>query len=155
MWMEERLKQRPKAASPILVTLFGMWMDLRLLQSTNAPFPILVTLSGMWMEERLKQCPIAPSPIFVTLSGMWMEESCSHAPNALSHITLVPFLIVYFSHKLQSAFNNLFPSLLYFTPNSSFTAFFKSSLVTSVLNTSSSIGFSTPNNRNEHMERER
>ena len=68
-------------------------------------------------------------------------------------ITFTSFLIEYLPLKLIGALSNLFQSLLYFTPNSSLTAFFKSSLVTSVFHTSSSFGFCTPNNLKEHMDK--
>ena len=95
----------------------------------------------------------AEFPIVVTLFGIFMQVRELHHLKAQFPITFTPFLIEYLPLKLIGALSNLFQSLLYFTPNSSFTAFFKSSLVTSVLHTSSSFGFCKPNNLNEHMDK--
>ena len=76
-----------------------------------------------------------------------------HKKKALSPITFTPFLIEYLPLKLSGALSNLFQSLLYFTPNSSSTAFSRSSFVTTVLHTSSSFGFCKPNNLKEHMDK--
>ena len=94
----------------------------------------------------------APSPIVVTLFGIFMLARNSQSAKAQSPITFTPFLIEYLPFNSNGALSNLFQSLLYFTPNSSSTAFFQSSTVTSVLHTSS-FGFSTPNNLNEHIDK--
>lgn len=87
-----------------------------------------------------------------------MAISCNelHHENALSQIIFVPSFILYCS--ISHPFNNLFPSLLYFAPNSSVTASAKSSFVTLVESTSSSMtfgfrGFSTANRRKDTCER--
>ena len=98
-----------------------------------------------------------------------MLVSDSQHPKALFPITFTPFLIEYSPFNPNGALSNLFQSLLYFTPNSSSTAFTRSSSVTSVLHTSSSFGFCTsftfgfcasssfgfctPNNLNEHIDK--
>ena len=99
------------------------------------------------------QCSKAPSPIVVTLFGIFMLARNSQSAKAQSPITFTPFLIEYLPFNPAGALSNLFQSLLYFTPNSSSTAFSRSSSVTSVLHTSSSFGFSTPNNLKEHMDK--
>ena len=95
----------------------------------------------------------AQSPIVVTLFGIFMLVRDSHIPKAPFQITFTPFLIEYLPLKLSGALSNLFQSLLYFTPNSSSTAFSRSSFVTFVLHTFSSFGFSMPNNLNEHIDK--
>ena len=77
----------------------------------------------------------------------------SHQKKAPFPITFTPFLIEYLPLKLFGFLSNLFQSLLYFTPNSSSTAFLRSSSVTSVLHTSSSFGFCKPNNLKEHIDK--
>ena len=94
----------------------------------------------------------APSPIVVTLFGIFMLARNSQSAKAQSPITFTPFLIEYLPFNSNGALSNLFQSLLYFTPNSSSTAFFQSSTVTSVLHTSS-FGFSTPNKLKEHIDK--
>ena len=116
--------------------------------------PIIVTtLHGIVMLVRNSQYAKACFPIVVTLFGIFMLVRNSQHPKALFPITFTPFLIEYLPLKLSGALSNLFQSLLYFTPNSSFTAFSISSSVTSVLHTSSSFSFSTPNNLNEHIDK--
>ena len=95
----------------------------------------------------------ALSPIFVTLFGILILVSNQRFEKALFPITFTPFLIEYSPFNPDGAFSNLFQSLLYFTPNSSTTAFSRSSFVTSVLNASSSFGFCTLNNLKEHMDK--
>ena len=92
-------------------------------------------------------------PIFVTLFGILILVSELHNQKALFPITFTPFLIEYSPFNPDGALSNLFQSLLYFTPNSSSTAFLISSSVTSVLHTSSSFGFSTLNSRKEHIDK--
>ena len=91
--------------------------------------------------------------MLVTLSGKSMLVRKKQHIKALFPITSTPFLIEYLPFKFSGALSNLFQSLLYFTPNSSSTAFLKSSSVTSVLHTSSSFGFCTPNNLKEHIDK--
>ena len=91
--------------------------------------------------------------MFVTPFGILILVSDVQHPKALFPITFTPFLIEYSPFNSAGALSNLFQSLLYFTPNSSSTAFSRSSFVTSVLYTSSSFGFCTPNNLNEHMDK--
>lgn len=95
----------------------------------------------------------AQFPIVVTLFGIFMMVRDSQKKKALSPITFTPFLIEYSPIKLFGALSNLFQSLLYITPKLSPTAFSSSSFVTSVLHTSSYLGFSTPNNLNEHIDK--
>lgn len=71
----------------------------------------------------------------------------------MSPIAFTPSLIAYSPLNSFGALSNRFQSLLYFTPNSSSTAFSRSSFVTSVLHTSSSFGFCTLNSQKEHMDR--
>ena len=127
-------------------------MLVRELHPTKAPFPIVVTLFGILMLVRYLHPSKAPFPIVVTLFGILMLRD-SHHLKAPSPITFTPFLIKYLPLKLHGAPNNLFQSLLYFTPNSSFTALSRSSSVTIVLHTSSSFGFCTPNNLKEHIDK--
>ena len=68
-------------------------------------------------------------------------------------MTYTPSLTEYSPSKSLGALSNLFQSLLYFTPNSSSTAFSRFSFVTSVLHTSSSFGFCMLNNLKEHMDK--
>ena len=107
--------------------------------------------------------------MFVTLFGILILVSELHNQKALFPITFTPFLIEYSPSNPNGALSNLFQSLLYFTPNSSSTAFLKSSFITSVLHTSSffsfctsfsfgfctssSFGFCTSNNMKEHMDK--
>ena len=77
----------------------------------------------------------------------------SHQKKAPFPITFTPFLIEYLPLKLFGFLSNLFQSLLYFTPNSSSTAFLRSSFVTSVLHTSFSFDFCILNNLKEHMDK--
>ncbi len=149
---EGRLVHNLKAPSSIVVILFGIFMLVRNLQPSKAPIPIVVTLFGMFMFVR-SQFQKAESPIVVTLFGIFMLVRNLHKKKAMSPITFTPFLIEYLPLKLVGALSNLFQSLLYFTPNSSSTAFSRSSSVTSVLHTSSSFGFCKPNNQNEHMDK--
>ena len=88
-----------------------------------------------------------------TLSGKSMLKRKPQPIKALSPITFTPSLIEYLPSNNTGALSNLFQSLLYFTPNSSSTAFSRSSSVTSVLHTSSSFGFCTSNNLKEHMDK--
>ena len=92
-------------------------------------------------------------PILITLFGMLMLSRHRQYRKAFFAITFTPFLIEYTPSEPMFASSNLFQSLLYFTPNSSSTAFLRSSLVTSVLHTSFSFGFCNPNNRNEHIDK--
>ena len=115
--------------------------------------PIFVTLSGISILVSNLHPAKAPSPIFVTLFGILILVSDLHSEKALFPITFTPSLIEYSPFNPDGALSNLFQSLLYFTPNSSSTAFSRSSSVTSVLHTSSSFGFCTPNNLNEHMDK--
>ena len=158
-----------KALSPIVVTLFGIFMLVRESHPEKALSPIVVTLFGIFMLVRESHPPKALSPIVVTLLGVFMTVRDLQRIKALSPITFTPSLIEYLSFNLFGALSNLFQSLLYFTPNSSLTAFFKSSSVTSVLHisssfgfciffsfgfcSSSSFGFCTPNNLKEHMDK--
>ena len=142
-----------KAKSPIVVTLSGMLMLVRELQLEKAQSPILVTLSGMLILVRESQHEKACSPIFVTLSGIMIFVRKLQKSKARFPIIFTPFLTEYTSSKFMGALSTLFQSLLYFTPNSSSTAFLRSSLVTSVLHTSFSFGFCKPNNRKEHMDK--
>ena len=95
----------------------------------------------------------AEFPIVVTLLGIFMLVRKQQLIKAQIPITFTPFLIEYSPFNSAGALSNLFQSLLYFTPNSSSTAFLRSSFVTSVLHTSSSFGFCTPNNLNEHIDK--
>lgn len=104
---------------------------------------MFVTLFGILMLMSDLQPQKASFPIFVTLFGIFMLVRKLHKKKALSPITFTPFLIEYLPLKLIGALSNLFQSMLYFTPNSSSTAFSRSSSVTSVLHTSSSFGFCT------------
>ena len=115
--------------------------------------PIFVTLSGISILVSNLHPAKAPSPIFVTLFGILILVSDLHSEKASFPITFNPFLIEYSPFNPDGAFSNLFQSLLYFTPNSSTTAFSRSSFVTSVLNASSSFGFCTLNNLKEHMDK--
>ena len=142
----------PKPQSPIVVTLFGMFMLVRDSQYQKAESPIVVTLFGMFMLVRDLQPQKAKCPIVVTLFGIFMLVRDLREKKATSPITFTPFLIEYLPLKLSGALSKFFQSLLYFTPNSSSTAFFKSSSVTSVLHTSS-FGFCTSNNLKEHMDK--
>ena len=91
-----------------------------------------------------------------------MDISCKYGckKNAPLHITFVPFLILYlYSFILFGTFSNRFPSLLYFAPNPSSTAFARSSFVTLVDSFSFFIsifsglcGFLTANRRKETCE---
>ena len=141
-----------KALFPIVVTLFGIFMLVRDLQNSKAPSPIVVTLFGIFMLVRDLHPPKAKSPIVVTLFGIFMLVRDLHNLKAPSPITFTPFLIEYLPLKLSGALSNLFQSLLYFTPNTSFAAFLRSSFVTSVLHTSS-FGFCKPNNLKEHIDK--
>ena len=152
IFMLVRNLQPSKAPIPIVVTLFGMFMFVRS-QFQKAESPIVVTLFGIFMLVRDSQHAKALSPIVVTLFGIFMLVRNLHKKKAMSPITFTPFLIEYLPLKLVGALSNLFQSLLYFTPNSSSTAFSRSSSVTSVLHTSSSFGFCKPNNQNEHMDK--
>ena len=121
------------------------------------------------MLMRESQNAKAECPIVVTLFGIFMLVRELHEEKASFPITFTPFLIEYLPLKLFGALSNLFQSLLYFTPNSSSTAFSRSSSVTSVLHISSSFGFCTsfsfgfcssssfgfckPNNLNEHIDK--
>ena len=95
----------------------------------------------------------AEFPIVVTLLGIFMLVRKQQLIKAQIPITFTPFLIEYSPFNSAGALSNLFQSLLYFTPNSSSTAFSRSSFVTFVLHTSSSFGFCTPNNLNEHIDK--
>ena len=105
------------------------------------------------MLVRESQNTKVKSPIVVTLFGIFMLVMNLHKKKVLSPITFTPFLIEYLPLKLVGALSNLFQSLLYFTPNSSSTAFLRSSSVTSVFHTSSSFGFCTSNNLKEHIDK--
>ena len=142
-----------KAQSPIVVTLFGIFILVRDSQPPKAESPIVVTLFGIFMLVRESQHSKASSPIIMTLLGIFMiVRELQNTKDPFS-ITFTPFLIEYSPLKLPGALSNLFQSLLYFTPNSSSTAFSRSSSVTSVLHISSSFGFSTPNRRKEHIDK--
>ena len=52
MVTEVRERQKLKARSPIVVTLFGMVTEVRELQRSKAPPRIVVTLFGMVTEVR-------------------------------------------------------------------------------------------------------
>ena len=145
--------QAQKASIPIVVTLFGMFMLVRDLHHPKAPSPIVVTPFGIFMLVRDPQPSKACFPIVVTLFGIFMLIRDPHHRKASSPITFTPSLTEYLPLKLRGARSNLFQSLLYFTPNSSSTAFLRSSSVTSVLHTSSSFGFSTLNSRKEHIDK--
>ena len=145
--------QDAKAKSPIVVTLLGIFMLVRDMHPSKAPLPIVVTLFEIFMLVRDLQSLKAPLPIVVTLFGIFMLVRKPQNSKALSPITFTSFLIEYLPFKLLGALSNFFPSLLYSTPNSSSTAFSRSSSVTSVLHTFSSFGFSTPNNLNEHIDK--
>ena len=149
-----KLPCHPLKGLPIIVTtLFGIVMLVRDLHAPKPQFPIVVTLFGIFMLVRESQNTKVKSPIVVTLFGIFMLVRNLHKKKVLSPITFTPFLIEYLPLKLVGALSNLFQSLLYFTPNSSFTALLRSSSVTSVLHTSSSFGFCTSNNLNEHMDK--
>ena len=169
--------QLQKGLPIIVTTLLGIVMLVRDLQSAKARSPIVVTLLGIFMVVRESQNAKAPSPIIVTLLGMFMlvrywqnnlragflaQVRELHPQKALFPITFTPSLIEYLPFNSLGAQSNLFQSLLYFTPNSSSTAFLRSSSVTSVLHTSSvtsvlhtssSFGFSTLNSRKEHIDK--
>ena len=147
-----RDSQPIKASFLIVVTLFGILMLVRDSHSPKALFPIYVTLFGILMLVSELHPLKARSPIFVTLFGIFMLIRDPHHRKASSPITFTPSLIEYLPLKLRGARSNLFQSLLYFTPNSSSTAFLRSSSVTSVLHTSS-FGFSTLNSRKEHIDK--
>ena len=110
-------------------------------------------ISDLIWEGRFSQPRKAPFSIVVTLFGIFMLVRDLHIPKAQFPITFTPFLIEYLPLKLLGALSNLFQSLLYFTPNSSSTAFSRSSSVTFVLHTSSSYSFCTPNNLKEHIDK--
>ena len=112
-------------------------------------------LLGIVILVRDSHPPKAPVPIVVTLLGIFMLMRELQNAKAQSPITFTPFRIEYLPLKLvfSGALSNLFQSLLYFTQNSSSTAFSRSSSVTFVLHTSSSFGFCTPNNLNEHIDK--
>ena len=125
-------------------------------QPQNALSPMLVTEFGMAISRNERQPTNALKPMFVTEFGMAISCNELHHENALSQIIFVPSFILYCS--ISHPFNNLFPSLLYFAPNSSVTASAKSSFVTLVESTSSSMtfgfrGFSTANRRKDTCER--
>ena len=131
----------PSKGLPIIViTLLGILMLVRELQSLKALSPIVVTLLGIFMLVMLSH-PIV-NPI----------SSIDHI-NALSPMIFTPSLIENLPFKHDGTLSNLFQSLLYFTPNSSSTAFLRSSSVTSVLHTSSSFSFCMPNNLKEHIDK--
>jgi len=147
-----RIPCHPQKGLPIIVTtLLGIVMLVRNSQYAKAYFPIVVTLFGIFMLVRNSQYAKAFFPIVVTLFGIFMLVRNLQHPKAMFPITFTPFLIEYLPLKLSGAVSNLFQSLLYFTPNSSSTAFSRSSFVTFVLHTSSSFGFCKPNNLKEHI----
>lgn len=140
----------------MLVTELGMAISRNEEQPQNALSPMLVTEFGMAISRNERQPTNALKPMFVTEFGMAISCNELHHENALSQIIFVPSFILYCS--ISHPFNNLFPSLLYFAPNSSVTASAKSSFVTLVESTSSSMtfgfrGFSTANRRKDTCER--
>ena len=153
IFMLVRESQNAKAESPIVVTLFGMFMFTMDSQPKKACSPIVGTLFGIFMLVRDSHPTKAESPIVVTLFGMFMLVRDLQPQKATFPITFTPFLIEYLPLKLSGVLSNLFQSLLYRTPNLSFTAFSRSSFVTSVLHTSSSFGFCKPNNLKEHIDK--
>ena len=153
IFMLVRDSQLQKVKYPIVVTLLEIFMLVRDLHHPKADFPIVVTLFGIFMLVRDSHPPKADSPIVVTLFGIFMIVRELQNAKAPFPITSTPFLIEYLPFKFSGALSNLFQSLLYFTPNSSSTAFSRSSSVTSVLHTSSSFGFCTSNNLKEHMDK--
>ena len=114
---------------------------------------MLVTPFGMMMLVSESQPQKAFLPMLVKLSGKSMLVRKPHPWKASFPTTFTPSLIEYLPFNPIGALSNLFQSLLYFTPNSSSTAFLRSSLVTSVLHTSFSFGFCKPNNRKEHIDK--
>ena len=123
--------------SPIDWRLEGKVREVKELQYSNAQFSIDWRLEGKVRELKELQPPNAQNPIDWRLEGKVREVKDLQRLNAQSQITRVPFRTVY-SVSVLFPFNNLFPSLLYITPNSSFTPSAKSSSVTLVESTSSS-----------------
>ena len=75
--------QSLKAASPIVVTLFGMVTEVSSLQSAKAPPPIFVTLFGMVTEVSALQFeylqPIITQYFIDNKSEIWLLFLIAHS----------------------------------------------------------------------------
>ena len=93
------------------------------------------------------------APILVTEFEIFILQIFLYPIKAKLQITFVPSFMLY--SFIFTPFNRRFPSLLYFAPNSSSTAFARSSSVTSVESISifsGFCGFLTANRRKETCE---